>query len=107
LAAMLALQDTVAIPDPVMLLGDIAPQVSPAGAVSVNETMPVNPLTEVTVIVELVVWPILTGAGVDAEIMKFAGCVRNSVIGVAAASFGVRPARFQLTSIVLVREYWL
>ena len=55
MAAMLALQDTVAIPDPVMLLGDIAPQVSPAGAVSVNVTMPVNPLTEVTVIVELVV----------------------------------------------------
>jgi len=104
---MLALQDTVAVPDPVMLLGDIAPHVSPAGAVSVNETMSVNPLTEVRFIVELVVWRILTGAGVDAEIMKFGGCVRNSVIGVAAASFGVRLVRFQLTSIVLVREYWL
>jgi len=104
---MFALQDTVAVPDPVMLLGDIAPHVSPAGTVSVSETVPVNPSIEVTVIVELAVCPVLTGAGIDAEIMKFGDGLKNSVIGVAAASLDVRLVRFQFASIVLVSEYWL
>jgi len=107
LAAMLALQDTVAVPDPVMLLGDTVLHVSPAGTVSVNETVPVNPLTEVTVIVEFAVWPTPRGVGVVAEIVKFGDGLRNSVIGVAEASLDVRLVRFQFTSIVLVREYWL
>ena len=107
MAAMVALQDTVAVPDPVMLFGDIALHVSPDGTVSVNETVPVNPLIAVTVIVQLAVWLMLAGAGVDAEIVKFGDGLRNSVIGVAAASLDVRLVRFQFTSIVLAREYWL
>jgi len=38
------LHDMVAVPEPVKLLGVIAPQVSPAGTLSVRDTVPVNPL---------------------------------------------------------------
>jgi hypothetical protein len=52
--ALVELQDTVAVPEPpVMLLGVIAPQVKPAGAESVRETVPVNPPTGDTVIVDV------------------------------------------------------
>ncbi len=52
----------VAVPDVVILPGDIAAHVSPAGTVSVSVTVPVNPLTGDTVIVEEAdplagVWP--------------------------------------------------
>jgi len=53
LLATVALHDTVAVPEPVIVPGVMAPQVSPAGTVSVRVTVPVNPLTAVTVIVEV------------------------------------------------------
>jgi hypothetical protein len=48
-----ALQETVAVPEPVTVLGVIAPQVRPAGTVSVRVTTPENPLIAVMVIVEV------------------------------------------------------
>jgi hypothetical protein len=51
--AAAALHDSVAVPEPVTLMGVIVPQVRPEGTVSVRETMLLNPLTAVTVIVEL------------------------------------------------------
>ena len=47
------LQDTVAVPEPVTLVGVIAPQVRPVAGVSVRLTTPANPLRAVTVIVEV------------------------------------------------------
>jgi hypothetical protein len=41
-----------------------------AGTVSVRETVPVNPLTAVTVIVEVAEVPAWTGAGEVADIVK-------------------------------------
>ncbi len=46
-------QATVAVPDPVTLAGVIAPQVRPAGGVSVRLVVPVNPLSAVTVMVDV------------------------------------------------------
>ena len=51
--AVLDEQETVAVPDPVTVLGIIAPQLRPDGTVSVKETTPVNPLIAVMVIVEV------------------------------------------------------
>jgi len=54
LPAVVELQDTVAVPEPpVMLLGVIGPQVKPAGGVSVRETVPVNPPSGAIVMVEV------------------------------------------------------
>jgi hypothetical protein len=53
LPAMLALHDTVAVPDPVTLVGVIAPHVSPTGTVSVRLTMPLKWFSAVMVIVEI------------------------------------------------------
>lgn len=50
--AVVELHETVAVPDPVTEPGVIAPQVSPAGTVSVSVTTPAKPLSAVTVIVE-------------------------------------------------------
>jgi len=47
------LHDTVAVPEPVTLRGLIAPQVKLAGTVSVRLTVPVNPLTADTVMVDV------------------------------------------------------
>lgn len=66
----MALHDTVAVPDPVMLLGEIAPQVKPDGAESVSDTVPVKWLTEVIVTVEDADDPALTGEGDVAVIVK-------------------------------------
>ena len=60
----------MAVPDPVTLVGLIAPQVRLAGTVSVKETTPANPFTAVTVIVEVAETPALTAAGDDAAIVK-------------------------------------
>ncbi len=49
--------DRVALPEPVMLLGVIAPQVNPAGTVSVRATTPVKPFCPVTVIVDVIKAP--------------------------------------------------
>jgi len=51
--AAVALQDTVAVPEPVTLVGVIAPQVRPAAGVSVRLTTPANPLSAVIVIVDV------------------------------------------------------
>jgi hypothetical protein len=51
--ALVELQDTVAVPEPVTLLGVMAPHVRPAGTVSVSDTTLENPLRAVTVIVEV------------------------------------------------------
>ena len=56
--ATVALQETVAVPEPVIVVGLIAPQVNPDGGVSVSVTMPVNPLTAVTVIVDVSELPV-------------------------------------------------
>jgi hypothetical protein len=68
--ATVAEHDTVAVPEPVIEPGVIAPQVRPAGTVSVRVTTPANPLAAVIVIVELADWPTLTAAGEDAAIVK-------------------------------------
>ena len=107
LPAVLELQDNVAVPEPITLLGDIAPHVRAPGTVFVSEIVPLNPLTEVNVMIELAAWPALTAPGEVAEIVKFGSGLKNSVIGVAAASLDVRVVRFQFTSMVFVREYWL
>ena len=64
------LQDTVAVPELMTLVGLIAPQVRLAGTVSVKLTVPVNPLTAVTVIVEVAEFPTATAAGEVAVIVK-------------------------------------
>ncbi len=68
--ATVALQDTVAVPEPVIVPGVMAPQVRPAGTVSVRVTTPANPFTAVIVIVEEADWPALTAAGEEAAIVK-------------------------------------
>ena len=70
MAAKVALQETVAVPDPAMLVGVIAPQVSPNGIVSVRVTMPAKPFSAAIVIVELGDCPTFTGAGEEAVIVK-------------------------------------
>ncbi len=69
-AAMVELQATVAVPELVTLVGEIAPQLRFAGTVSVSETVPVKPLTADTVIVEVADTPTLTAAGELAVIAK-------------------------------------
>ncbi len=64
------LHDTVAVPEPVTLRGLIAPQVKLAGTVSVRLTVPANPLTADTVIVEVADTPALTAAGEVADIVR-------------------------------------
>ena len=46
-------QETVAVPEPVTLVGVMAPQVNPAAGVSVRLTTPANPFWAVTVIVDV------------------------------------------------------
>jgi hypothetical protein len=64
------LQDTVAVPEFVTLVGVIAPQVRFAGTVSVKATVPVKPFTAATVIVEVADTPALTAAGDVAATVK-------------------------------------
>jgi hypothetical protein len=58
------------VPEPVTLVGEIAPQVRFTGTVSVNETTPAKPLTAVTVMVDVAETPALTAAGEDALMVK-------------------------------------
>jgi hypothetical protein len=60
----------VAVPELVTLVGVIAPQVRLAGTVSVRLTVPVNPLTATTVMVEVAEVPTVTEAGEVAETVK-------------------------------------
>lgn len=50
--AAVELHETVEVPEPVTLVGVMAPQVNPAGTVSVRETTELKPPTDVTVTVE-------------------------------------------------------
>ncbi len=77
--AVVELQIKVAVPDPVMLLGVMAPQVNPAGIVSVSATTPEKPLTAVIVIVEVADCPALTAAGLVAVIVKSGGAPKVNV----------------------------
>jgi hypothetical protein len=67
---MVELQDTVAVPEPVTLVGLMAPHDKLAGTVSARLTTPLNPLIAVTVIVEVAETPALTAAGEEAAIEK-------------------------------------
>ena len=53
LPAFVALHETMAVPDPAMLLGLIDPQVRPDGIASVRDTVPENPLSAETVTVDV------------------------------------------------------
>src|SRR5438874_12031564 len=68
--AAVALHDTVAVPEPVTVPGVIAPQVRPAGTVSVRVTTPAKPFTAVIVIVEVAEEPAGTDAGDVAAMVK-------------------------------------
>jgi hypothetical protein len=70
LPATVALHDTAAVPDPVTLLGFIAPQTRPVDTVSVRVTLPLKLLSAVIVMVEMAEVPTLTAAGVEAVIVK-------------------------------------
>ena len=76
--AFVALHETVAVPLPVMLLGDIAPQVSPDCGLSVSETVPVKWFWDVMVIVDVAEDPALTAAGDVAVIVKFTTWTRTA-----------------------------
>jgi len=70
LPATVAEHETVAVPEPVTEPGVIAPQVSPAGTVSVRVTTPAKLFNPVTVMVEVADWPTLAAAGEEAVIVK-------------------------------------
>ena len=70
LFAVVELHDRVAVPEPVILAGLIAPQVSPAGTVSVRLTAPLKPFSAVIVIVEVAEDPAGTDAGDVAAMVK-------------------------------------
>lgn len=64
------MHESVAVPEPVTLVGVNAPHVSPAGTVSVRPTTPVNPFTAVMVMVEDAEEPAGTEAGDVAAMVK-------------------------------------
>jgi len=63
-------QETVAVPELVMVLGEIVLQLSPVGMVSVRDTIPVKPFRAVIVMVEVGDWPTLAWAGEEPSIEK-------------------------------------
>ncbi len=69
-AAIVELQDSVAVPEFVRVAGEIALQDRLAGIVSANEIVPVNPSSAETVIVEVAEVPARTTAGEVAETEK-------------------------------------
>ena len=74
------MHDRVALPEPVTLVGLIAPQVRPDGTVSVRDTIPVNPFRAVTVMVEVAEVFTKTGAGEEALMVKSV-TVKVAVVG--------------------------
>ena len=66
----MALHDTTAEPDAIMLVGLNEPQIRPGGVVTLNVTVPANPLTATTVTVDVGDWPALTAAGDVAVMVK-------------------------------------
>ncbi len=67
---MVALHDTVAVPDPLMLVGLIVPHVRPEGTRSVRLTVPAKRFRLVIGIVDTTDEPALAGAGEVAAIVK-------------------------------------
>ena len=65
-----AVHETVAVPEPLTLLGLSEPQVRPEGTVSARVTIPTKPFSAVIVIVEMIDWPALTPLGEVAEIVN-------------------------------------
>ena len=61
---------SIAIPDPVMLAGIIAPQVNPTGSVSVRETVPAKWFKDPIVMVPVNGWPTFIVEGVLVERVK-------------------------------------
>ena len=59
------MQEIVAVPDPVMVVGVIVPQLTPVGTVSVRVTVPVKWLMEEIVIVDVVEEPMFVGGVVE------------------------------------------
>lgn len=67
---VVALQETVALPEPVIVFGVIELHVRLEGTASVRVTVPVKPFCAVTVIVELADWPTVIPLMEVAEIVK-------------------------------------
>jgi hypothetical protein len=63
-------QVRLAVPDPVRLAGVSTPHVMPIALVSVSETVPLNWLSPVTVMIVVAGWVVSTGDGVVAVIVK-------------------------------------
>jgi hypothetical protein len=70
LPATVALQDTVAAPDPATLAGLNAPQVRPLGGVSLKVTVALKWFNRVTVTDDVADWVTSTAAGEVALIVK-------------------------------------
>jgi len=70
LPAILELQETVAVLEPLIVLGLIEPHVKPEGGVSVRVIVPVNPFWAAVLIVEAVDWPAFVPAGLVAVSVK-------------------------------------
>jgi len=70
LPATVALQETIAIPEPVTLVGEMAPQVRPEGIVSLKLTVPANPFSALTVMADVTEAPTLTSEGEFVLIVK-------------------------------------
>jgi hypothetical protein len=79
--APVELHETDADPEPVTLVGLMAPQVSPDGTVSVRETVPAKPPCDVIVMVDVADWPVLTAAGELAAIVKSCAVLNVSAAG--------------------------
>lgn len=65
-----ALQESVAVPEPATLVGEMAEHVRPDAGESVRLTVPVKPFSAAIVIVEVAETPAFTAAGEDAAIVK-------------------------------------
>jgi hypothetical protein len=76
----LALQETVAVPEPVTLLGVMLPHARPEGTVSVRLTIPAKWFTPVTVIVAVAELPALAGFGELAVIVKLRNWKREVAV---------------------------
>ena len=83
---MLELHDTVAVPVFATLDGLIAPHDRPVGTVSVRETVPMNPLSAVTAIVDADETPTVTGPGEVALRLK------SVIVNVALAIWDRAPS---------------
>lgn len=71
--ATVELQETVAVPDVTMLVGEMGPQVRPEGGASARVTVPVKPFLAAIMIVELADWSTLIPEGVLAVTVKSGG----------------------------------